>query len=365
MLKIFLEDENQNITDIIKNGNYSFFSVELFFGIGDPIRLVKMIYILLNFILLLLILISIIKNRKRRLSISLKLTANILIINFMHTLSYIINWVTNLDNAYTIENDYKIGGLLVGSPPYSLGVCEFQGFMLIFTSLSQDILINIFFYIINRSSIPSKKKIIVIYASLGYFLPFLIAFIYFLIDGLGLNDRYCYIKRFEFNNYNNNPGYSLYTHFRVLIIIVYLIRGINLIISCYLLYKIIKYVKSHNIKKNYILKSSTILIVQMITVSIGIIYRISHIIADNNRIFSTIFLIINTLDGIFFPLSYSLSNGIYTDLFCHNFNNDSSLSIYDDTDEINNRSIFNSKDEKSFAMVDLKEDNNNFDISYY
>ena len=158
MLKIFLEDENQNITDIIKNGNYSFFSVELFFGIGDPIRLVKMIHILLNFILLLLILISIIKNRKRRLSISLKLTANILIINFMHTLSYIINWVTNLDNAYTIENDYKIGGLLVGSPPYSLGVCEFQGFMLIFTSLSQDILINIFFYIINRSSIPSKKK---------------------------------------------------------------------------------------------------------------------------------------------------------------------------------------------------------------
>ena len=104
----------------------------------------------------------------------------------------------------------------------------------------------------------------------------------------------------------------------------------------------------------------------MITVSIGIIYRISHIIADNNNIiFSTIFLIINTLDGIFFPLSYSLSNGIYTDLFCHNFNNDSSLSIYDDTDEINNRSIFNSKDEKSFAMVDLKEDNNNFDISYY
>lgn len=364
---MFLEVENQNITDLIKNGSYNFFSADLFFGFGDAIRLVKMIHIFLNFILLLLILISIIKNRKRRLSISLKLTANILIINFMHTLSYIINWVTNLDKAYVIDNNNKIGGLLVGAPLKNFGVCEFQGFMLIFTALSQDILINIFFYIINRPSIPSKQKIIVIYASLGYFLPFLIAFIYFLIGGLGLNDRYCYIKKFKFEfDSNNNPAYYLYDYFRVLIVIVYLIRGINLMISCYLLYNIIKFVKSHNIKKNYILKSSTILIVQMITVSIGIIYRISNIIpGSDNTFFSNIFLNINTLDGIFFPLSYSLSNGIYTDLFCHNFNNDSIMSIYDDSDEISNNSILDTKNEKSFAMVDVKEDNNNFDISYY
>ena len=57
------------------------------------------------------------------------------------------------------------------------------------------------------------------------------------------------------------------------------------------------------------------MIVQVITITIGFIYRLSHIISNkNNKIFSNIFLCINTLDGILFILSYSLFNEIYQNL---------------------------------------------------
>ena len=134
----------------------------------------------------------------------------------------------------------------------------------------------------------------------------------------------------------------------------------------------------YNIKKNkfrnlYIFKTYFLLILQVITTSIGFIYRISHLIAnDNNKGFSNAFLCINTIDGILFPLSYSLSNGIYTNLFCkNNINNESLNSLFSDDKENNNcilddtysTSSHRSSDDKILALVDVKDDNN-FDLSY-
>ena len=91
---------------------------------------------------------------------------------------------------------------------------------------------------------------------------------------------------------------------------------------------------------------------------------------DDVTIFSNIFLFINTLDGIFFPLSFSLSNGVYYNLFCNNKNNDNSNSLTDDQDTSKNKdnntsTSFpqSSENEKTFAMVNLK-DVNNFDLSF-
>ena len=140
-------------------------------------------------------------------------------------------------------------------------------------------------------------------------------------------------------------------------------------IGLFLIYKIIRYVKLNNLKKIYILKSSAILIIQVITIFIGLIYRIGSSINENfSRYFSRIFLCINTIDGILFPLSYSLSNGIYQNLFC--------ISTSKDSLENNDEMLMNSKmdnssfnikkvptNEKTLAMVDLKNDNN-FDLSY-
>ena len=365
---------NEEIENQIKNGNYTFFTLKGFFGFDDFIRFIKMFYIFVSFILNLIMIISLKKGKLRKSinPIAFQLISNILVISFIHSLSYMINWITNLDSAYTFEdnnNKYKIGGLLIGSPRRNFLVCKLQGFMILFSSLCQDIFINIFFYIINKENIPKKKIIVLIYSLIGYICPFVFSIIYAIVGGLGLNDRYCYIKKFEFNK-DNEEKYSFVTTFKPLIIILYSIRGINLIISFILLFKIIKYVKKNNLSKLYILKSSSILLIQIVSFSISFLYRISRIIfSDFNKTISDIHLCINTLDSILFPLSFSLSNGIYTNL-CYNNLNDSSNSLSDGPGEIISSSAISSsiysssnKNEKSLPMVDLKN-NNNFDLSY-
>ena len=147
---------NEAIAEQIKNSSYNFFSVKSFFGFDDIIRFIKILYLFFSIVLNLLIVISLLKRKKNKNSIGLCLTGNILIINFIHTFSYILNWVTNIDNAYILNEKYKIGGLLIGNPKDNYSVCQIQGYMLLYSSLSQDLSIIIFFYIINMSELPSK-----------------------------------------------------------------------------------------------------------------------------------------------------------------------------------------------------------------
>lgn len=365
MIKI----ENQyNISIQIQNGNYSFFSFKSFLGFDDAFRFIKIIHILISYILNLIMIISL-KKRKRKTFLrltSFQLISSILIINFIHTLSYIFNWITNLDNSYEFENDgkkYKIGGLLIGNALH-YSICKLQGFLIIFSSLSQDISINIFFYIVNREKIPNKRKIIIMCLGLGYIFPFLLGIIYASIGGIGINDRYCYIKKFAFDE--KNETYYFYENFQILLIILYSFRGINLVFNIYLLFNIIRYIRRNQLPKIYILKSSSILLIQIITFSFGLIYRISRIISkENNITITNIYLCINTLDGILFPLSFSLSNGIYTFL-CNKDFNESLNSLTDGQgDLLDNSQSTSSKssNEKTLALVDLKNENN-FELSY-
>jgi hypothetical protein len=369
MINIFTE-VNKNITEEIKNGTYNFFSIGAFFGINDFIRLIKILYFLINVFLNILILISIKKTKKKKFSIALKLTGNILIVNFIHTFSYAINWVTNTDedHAYKMIIDDKylhyIGGLLIGNPTNHYWVCKTQSFLMLFSSISQDLVIIIFFYLINKTKLPTKKSLKIITGFFVYFIPFIITFIYLSLDCLGLNERYCYIKEFDFSE---TSGYSINSKYKTLITIIYIIRGINLIISIYLIIKIIIYINTYRIKKLYILKSSFFLIAQTATITIGLIFRISHIIVkDNNRLLSNIFLIINTIDGVLFPLYFCLSNRIFGYIFCNKMHKHNSLiTVKDDEDVNNNNSNINSsKDEKDYVMLEIKDDNNNFEISY-
>ena len=118
------------------------------------------------------------------------------------------------------------------------------------------------------------------------------------------------------------------------------------------------------------MKTSTILIVQLITISIGIIYRLSRVIfTDFNKKFSDAFIWINNIDGIIFPLSYSISNEIYKFLFSkNNYNISTNSLITKDSEKIISDNSFSSSshhsndDSNTFPMIDLKEDNN-FDLS--
>ena len=397
-----------NYTNILKS-NYNFFSAKYFFGLGDDsysydiVRIIKLLYILISFILNLLIVIFLIIRKKKKFSIALILTGNILIINFIHTFSYSFEWIlkekiddshsmplyirengTVINNNTHIDSDYyQVGGLLIGNLN-NFGVCKFQGFSLIFSALAQDVLIIIFFYIINLPNAPTKIKIR-LFILFGYFFPLLIAFIYLSIDGIGLNDKYCYIKKFTYEKVKNcsdifsngdyidtcNIKYEFTKEkFILLVNFIYGLRTINLIVSSFFLYKIIQYVRLNKLKNMYILKLSAILIVQVITILLGLIYRIGSSIDEHfSRKLSKIFLCLNTLDGILFPLSYSLSNGVYKTLFCAK-RKDSKDSLSEDEDDFMSYGSASSfliapspTVEKTFAMVDVKDDNN-FDLSY-
>ena len=153
---------------------------------------------------------------------------------------------------------------------------------------------------------------------------------------------------------------------------IYTLRLVNLIISIYLLIQIFRYVKENKLKKIYILKSSSILIIQIITILIGFLYRlISAIKEEIGRKITNTFLYINTLDGILFPLAYSLSNGIFQDLFCNSKRSSlETITTDEDEDTIRNNetnqiqnTVSRATTEKTFAMVDIRDDNN-FDLSY-
>ena len=365
MLQRFLEENETIYRAEIINGNYSFFSTATFFGFDDGIRFVKIFYIIISFILNLIILVILLKRKNKKYSIALQLTGNLLMINFIHTFAYLLNWVVHLDAHKTEYKGefYDIGGLLIGNPKNHFGMCQTQGFLLIFSTMSQDIFINIFFYIINKSSIITKKNLTFLCYSLGYILPFLFSLIYLIIGGIGLNDRYCYIKKFEFED----PDYNFNVWFGPLIFILYIIRGINLIINIILLIKIIKYVYSHNLTYMYILKSSVFLIIQIIIISIGIIYRMNNLFGGDNTNFSNLFICINTIDGILFPLSFCLSNRIFCNLCNPKYLESSLNSLTDEQDDLKKSSISGSinsnETEPTLPMVELNNENN-FDLSF-
>lgn len=366
-------------SDNISKGDYNFFSAAYFFGFGDDnysydsVRIVKLLYIFISFIFNILIIISIIKKKNRKFSIAFQLTGNILIINFIHSFSYSFEWVLKDSDHFlklfkddTNQSYYEVGGLLVGNMVDNVA-CITQGFSLVFSSLSQDILINIFFFVINRPKIPSKRRIR-LYLFIGYCFPFIICLIFLKFEEFGINDKFCFIKKFLFEN----EEYSYNENFPIIVMFIYALRLLNLIISIYLLVQIFKYVKANKLKKIYILKSSSILIIQIITILIGFLYRlISAINEEVGREITNTFLYINTLDGILFPLAYSLSYGIFQNLFCEEKRNTTETITTDEDEETirNNETnqiqntISRVTTGKTFAMVDIKDDNN-FDLSY-
>ena len=202
MIKLLNFNSNNTIIDKIASGDYNFFSAKDFFGFNDKTRLVKIIYILISIFLNLIIIISIVKRKIKKNPLALWLTGNILIMNFIHTFSYLLNWVTNLDNEYKFEDDedYSVGSLLIGNPKNNYSLCQIQGFLLIFGSLGQDIAINIFFYIINSSKPPNKFLITIISFVLTYCFTFILCLILAIVKGFGINERHCYLKKFDFKS---------------------------------------------------------------------------------------------------------------------------------------------------------------------
>ena len=70
------------------------------------------------------------------------------------------------------------------------------------------------------------------------------------------------------------------------------------------------------LKLIYIFKMAYILLIQLVTISIGIIYRISSFFSRTfSANFSSLYLILNTIDGVLFPFSFIIANGMHKILY--------------------------------------------------
>ena len=373
-------------TENIQIGNYNFDVSKYFFN-ADIFRLIIIIFIIISFIVNVLYFITSLKTKFKDelLQNNLILTRNILFINFLHKFSYLYEWVLqNVDNESslyankdngeigTIENKddknyFRIGGLLVGNM-YKMEACKAQGFFLVFTSLSQDILILILFYMINKSTRLSKAKTC-IFLSVGYLCSFIISIIYLSVNGLGLNDKYCFIKKFIFDEKQLDKPYQMHSNFILMIIIYYLIRLIFIIISSILLYKIVQYIKKNEYGKGYLIRLSSFLLLQIFSIAFGIMYRIGGMINEKfSRDFVDIFLIVNNLDALVFPLFSFFSNNMYLNL-CSKKKNDELENVFmlQDNDvttnpnaTMNNQTRNNDKS----GISTPNGNNNNFEVSY-
>ena len=379
-----MSDEFNTMNILI--GNYNFDVSKYFFN-ADIFRLIIIIFIIISFIVNVLYFITSLKTKFKDeiLQINLILTRNILFINFLHKFSYLYEWVLqNVDNESslyvnkdngeigTIENKddknyFRIGGLLVGNM-YKMEACKAQGFFLVFTSLSQDILILILFYMINKSTRLSKAKTC-IFLSVGYLCSFIISIIYLSVNGLGLNDKYCFIKKFIFDEKQLDKPYQMNSNFILMIIIYYLIRLIFIIISSILLYKIVQYIKKNEYGKGYLIRLSSFLLLQIFSIAFGIMYRIGGMINEKfSRDFVDIFLIVNNLDALVFPLFSFFSNNMYLNL-CGKKKNDELENVFmlQDNDvttnpnaSMNNQTRNNDKS----GISTPNGNNNNFEVSY-
>jgi hypothetical protein len=261
--------DNFNATNIENGINYKF---NKYFFKGDKIRAAIIAFIIISFvfnILYLISFISILKKQSKK-KIYLILMGNILLINFIHTFSYLYEWILqNVDNnksLYIDDNGIKctepdcdnssyneIGGLLIGNMD-NMTACKAQAFFLVFSSLSQDIIINIFFYLINKTTKLKTRKIILFLILAGYAFPILFSIIYLVINAFGLNDKFCFIKKFNFDKEidltkENQTKYKLDKKFIPLICLFYLVRIINIVISSGFLYKLINYITKKNCVK--------------------------------------------------------------------------------------------------------------------
>ena len=372
----------------IKKGEYEFDISKYFFSSDDIIHIIIIIYIIISFIFNCLYFITVLKAKftKEKHQLNIIIMGSILFINFLHTFSYLYEWVLqNVDGKNSlyvddegeicIENNgnckdnksyNEIGGLLIGNMS-NMAACKTQGFFLVFCSLSQDILINIFLYLINKSRTLSKFKIYLLILA-GTLFPFVISIILVSINGIGLNDKFCFIKKFSFDK--DNQTYKIYSGFLPMIIVYYILRIINIIISSCLLYRIVKYISGNNLGKKYIIKLCSFVIVQLFTIVVGLMYRLGGFVSRKfNRDFVNVFLVINTIDGIVFPLVSYFSNNMYKILCIKNSESEYNIDfLFDDSGGNDlttaNITLQNQAQNDKSGISSSKSNQNNFSVSY-
>lgn len=322
-------------------------------------RVIALCFCLISFILNLILVISICVTKNKKISIVMRITGSILVVNFINILSYTFQWVLCKEKD-SENNNYYIK--LLFDKSNNLYVCNLQSFIMLSSALSQDYFVIFFFYIVNKKNII-KITYINLFSVLSIFVPILLSFIILLFEGFGINDNFCYIKKYEKSKDNT---YKYYNKYFIFFIIVYTLRGINFGISIFLLIKIIKYISKEK-SISYIINKLSILFIQLFKLFIILFYRIINIFwKDYPEIFGKIYIILSTIDGLLLPFAFAYSNEILQNILgcCHKSikDNEDDKDIDDDSNPNNDNPT---KDEEiSMIKNNIYSNSINFDLSY-
>ena len=313
----------------IESPNYDFLTATRFLGFEDAIRLIIMIYIFLSFLLNLFIFFTIFYYKKnKQMSFSGIITCNILIINFLHALSYIFNWVfKNNETIVKIEDKMVNVGALLTSNPSSFGFCSTQGSLLIFSSICQEFLNNLLLGYIIWDGKQNKPIFILIFILLGYIFPASFAILLLVTGFIGINEKYCHFAKYKYKydieltgliNYFKNSDYNTCQ------LVFIFLRSLNFIITIFFLIKSIIYIyktKYKDDKKEALISSFPTTFVIFFTSCIEIIFRIIFISSpDSESNLIGLYLILNTIDSLLLPLLFIIIYKLYQFWFCRDDN---------------------------------------------
>ena len=334
------------------------YSFEKFFNGFE--RKIILSYALLSFILNIIIIVSVYLAKNKKLSNIIKVTGSILIVNFINIFAYTFEWVTCKDESS--KKPYIIIGLLFGNSEAN-NTCQLQSLFILFSSMSQDYFMILFFYIVNRRKVI-ESMIINVLIFFCIIFPIIISFLYLKIGALGLNDDFCYLKKYQ--KFNNTI--DLYEDF-------YSLRAISFSITIYFLINISKYIIRQQLPITYLFNKLSIFFIQLFKLFIILIYRITTSFLDASNNVRIIFNILSTVDGVLMPLAYILINGIFCSLCDRNKRRKLTIGEDNEEDLISNTTLFprkkteetvssNSVTKTNFIGADLCYNSNNFDLTY-
>ena len=345
MLYNFKINPNNNGSRIVDR-NYDLFELKYFFGINDMTRLIILIFIFISLILNIIIVTILIKrkkaNKKGVFSLSGILTLNILIVNFLHTTSYIFNWVIKNDETEFHKPNKRpinVGGLLVGNPS-NFKPCFLQGFLLIFFSMSQDFIINIFFAFVNMDGKEKRFIFILVILIAGYIFPFCITLIYSNLKLIGINEKVCYIAKYSYkiDDKTGEVQYFPEKNYNYFKAIIFSIRGLNLILTLFFIIRAIRYIQrseKKDRKADKLISSLPVISVAFFTLSIYLIFRIVFFVDSRlEEKYMDIYLLLNSVDAVLLPIVFFINHGIYRYFCCccpeinyesDNYDNDTSI----------------------------------------
>ena len=327
-------------------------------------RIIILIYALLSFILNIIIIVSIYLAKNKKISNIIKITGSILIVNFINIFSYTFEWVTCKDK---FNEEEKVIELLIGNSE-SNGICQLQSLLILFSSMSQDYLMILFFYLVNQRK-EIEPMIINLLILLCILFPLFISLIYLKLDAFGVNGVFCYLKKFE--KIENKIDYYKNYEQSIIYIITYGLRIINFSITIYFFINISKYIIKEKHSFKLIFQKLSIVFIQLFKLFVIIVYRITTFIFQKEpETVAKVYNILSTVDGVLMPLAYILIN----DIFCSFFNANKGIDENEEDlipnspitpqKKVDETMISNSVNKGNFAGSNLFYNSNNFDLSY-